>query len=112
MERKHPKLAQRFTSHQYLSIEAAFASQIITMGVYDAPSLEVATRIVDLVMVSGFQAVMDLIASQIECSMHTIMSLDEDELMEFFRGPMAKDVFAQKSIKALLKHKKVRLTHL
>ena len=69
-----------------------------------------ATRIVDLVMTSGVQAVMDIIASQIEISYSAIMGLKEDELMEFFRGPMASKVFSQKSIKDLAKTTKVTLT--
>lgn len=37
LSKKWPKLARRFESHEYLTMEAAFSSQIITLYIVDAP---------------------------------------------------------------------------
>lgn len=64
---KWPKLHRRFQSHEYLTMEAAFTSQIITLNIVDAPSQQIATRIFELFLVSGAQVIVDLCVGMLEC---------------------------------------------
>ncbi len=60
-----PKLHERFQSEDYLTIEAAFTSHVITLYIYDAP-FSIATRIFELFLLEGAQIIVDITVSLIE----------------------------------------------
>ena len=74
--RKWPKLHKRFKSEYFLTLEASFTSQIITMYIYDAP-MPLATRIFDIFLLDGAQVIVDLIVKLLETQYDKIMSLEE-----------------------------------
>lgn len=77
-------------------MEAAFTSQIITLFIYDAP-LPIATRIFEMFLVEGEQVILDLIAGLIETQYSEIITMEETELMEFFRRDILIETFKGKS---------------
>jgi hypothetical protein len=57
----HPDLWAHFKKDEFMSMEAAFSSQIITLFIYDA-SPEVALRIFEMFLIDGAQIIVDVLA--------------------------------------------------
>ena len=62
------------------------------MYIYDAP-LPIATRIFELFLVEGEQVILDLIAGLIETQYSSIITMEETDLMEYFRKDILIDAF-------------------
>jgi hypothetical protein len=60
-----PRLHHRMHTDEYLTMEATFTSQVITLYIYDAP-LEIATKIFEMFLVDGAQLIADLLVNLIE----------------------------------------------
>jgi len=60
--------------------------------IYDAP-LPIATRIFELFLVEGEQVILDLIAGLIETQYSSIITMEETDLMEYFRKDILIDAF-------------------
>jgi hypothetical protein len=73
-------------------MEAAFSSQIITLFIYDASPL-LATRIFEMFLVDGAQAIVDVIASMLELAEEELLKLEELDLMNYLRKEIFDHVF-------------------
>jgi hypothetical protein len=60
--------------------------------IYDSP-LPIATRIFELFLVEGEQVILDLIAGLIETQYSSIITMEETDLMEYFRKDILIDAF-------------------
>jgi len=82
-------------------MEAAFSSQIITLFIYDA-SPKLATRIFEMFLVDGAQAIVDVIATMLELAEEELLKLEELELMNFLRKHIFEEVFNKYPISFVL----------
>jgi hypothetical protein len=96
-----PELYEHFQNDEYMSMEAAFTSQLITMFIYDA-SQEISDRIFELFLLDGEQVIVDLLAVMLELKAHKLMQLDELVLMNYMRRELITEVFNENSIGDLL----------
>ena len=82
-------------------MEAAFSSQIITLFIDDA-SPQLATRIFEMFLVDGAQAIVDVIANMLELAEEELLKLEELELMNFLRKQIFEEVFNKYPISFVL----------
>ena len=67
-----PELHEHFQMDEYMTMEAAFTSQLITLFIYDA-SAEVSDRILELFLLDGEQIIVDLLAVMLELKAHKLL---------------------------------------
>ena len=67
---------------------ASFSSQLITLFIY-GNNFNAATKVFELFLLDGEQVLVDMLAGMIIHKRHTIMALEELELMNYLQKDMA-----------------------
>ena len=85
---KHCKAVHHHLHSEEAQMAASFSSQLITLFIY-GNDFNAAAKVFELFLLDGEQVLVDMLAGMIQHKRHTILQLEELELMSYLQKDMA-----------------------